>query len=66
MSYDDERFWPPSKPLEAKGGIKARSQRGAFGTQWWAKRWIAVLEGLNAGSRLQRGRRYAPSVLSRC
>ena len=61
MSYDDDgenrRFWP--KPLAAKGGIKARSQRGAFGTQWWAKRWIGVLEFLNVGSRLQRGRRYA-------
>jgi uncharacterized Zn finger protein len=55
----DERFWPESKPRKAKGGIKARSQRGAFGTRWWAKRWIAVLEGLMSGARLQRGRRYA-------
>jgi uncharacterized Zn finger protein len=54
-----ERFWPESKPRKAKGGIKARSQRGAFGTRWWAKRWIAVLEGLMSGARLQRGRRYA-------
>ena len=54
-----ERFWPESKPRKAKGGIKARSQRGAFGTRWWGKRWIAVLEGLLIGARLQRGRRYA-------
>ena len=59
MSFDDRRFWPAAKPLKAKGGIKARSQRGAFGTQWWAKRWIDVLERLDVGSRLQRGRRYA-------
>jgi uncharacterized Zn finger protein len=58
MSFDD-RFPPASKPRKAKGGIKARSQRGAFGTQWWAKRWIAVLEGFNLGTRLQRGRSYA-------
>jgi uncharacterized Zn finger protein len=60
MSYDDDwRTWPAAKPRKAKGGIKARSQRGAFGTQWWAKRWIEVLERLSIGSRLQRGRRYA-------
>ncbi len=58
MSFDD-RFPPPSKPRAAKGGIKARAQRGGFGTQWWAKRWIAVLEGLQLGARLQRGRHYA-------
>lgn len=58
MSFDD-RFWPESKPRKTKGGIKARSQHGGFGTQWWAKRWIAVLESLNVGARLQRGRRYA-------
>ncbi|MEO6990079.1 MAG: SWIM zinc finger family protein [Candidatus Baltobacteraceae bacterium] len=58
MSFDD-RFWPESRPRNAKGGIKARSQRGAFGAQWWAKRWVAVLESLDMGSRLQRGRRYA-------
>jgi uncharacterized Zn finger protein len=58
MRFDD-RFFPESRPRAAKGGIKARSQRGGFATQWWAKRWIAVLEGLNLGARLQRGRRYA-------
>jgi uncharacterized Zn finger protein len=59
MRFDDRRFWPASKPRKAEGGIKARSQRGNFGTQWWAKRWIAVLEGFDIGTRLQRGRRYA-------
>ncbi len=24
------RYYPPSRPLPAKGGIKARSQRGGF------------------------------------
>lgn len=58
MRFDD-RFFPPSKPRKAKGGIRARTQRGNFGTQWWAKRWIAVLESFDMGTRLQRGRTYA-------
>jgi uncharacterized Zn finger protein len=45
--------------IKAKGGIKAQSKRGQFGTSWWAKRWIAVLEGFNIGTRLGRGRAYA-------
>ncbi len=57
--YDDFRYFPPSTPLEAKGGIKAQTKRGAFGTSWWAKRWIAVLESFNIGARLGRGRSYA-------
>lgn len=49
----------PSKPRQAKGGIKAQSKRGEFGTSWWAKRWIGVLEGFDIGSRLTRGKTYA-------
>jgi uncharacterized Zn finger protein len=52
-------FYPRSRPRQAKGGIKAQSKRGAFGTSWWAKRWIAVLESFNIGARLGRGRSYA-------
>lgn len=52
-------FFEPSRPRETRGGIKARSQRGAFGATWWAQRWIAVLEGFELGGRLQRGRSYA-------
>ncbi len=47
--------------IEAKGGIKAQSKRGAFGESWWAKRWIATLESFNIGARLGRGRSYARS-----
>ena len=58
--YDDYNYFPlPSRPLQAKGGIKAQSKRGTFGESWWAKRWIAVLEGFDIGSRLERGRSYA-------
>jgi uncharacterized Zn finger protein len=57
MWYRD--FFPKSRPRKAKGGIKAQSGRGAFGKSWWAKRWVAVLEGFNIGARLGRGRSYA-------
>ena len=42
-------------------GIKAQSQRGAFGKTWWAGRWIAALERLVDPGRLTRGRSYARS-----
>jgi len=54
-----DRYFPPSRPRAAKGGIRAQSKRGGFGESWWSKRWIAVLEGFNIGARLQRGRTYA-------
>lgn len=50
-------YFKPSRPRAVKGGIKAQSRR--FGESWWAKRWIAVLEGFNIGARLGRGRSYA-------
>jgi len=53
------RYFPPSIPREAKGGIRAQSKRGSFGQSWWARRWIAVLEGFHIGARLNRGRSYA-------
>jgi uncharacterized Zn finger protein len=48
-----------SGPRRVEGGIKAKSQRGAIGEQWWSKRFIAVLESYGISSRLQRGRAYA-------
>jgi uncharacterized Zn finger protein len=57
--YDYADFYPPSRPIEVKGGIKARSQHGAFGKSWWAQRWISVLEGFDIGARIARGRSYA-------
>jgi uncharacterized Zn finger protein len=59
---DDDRFWryqQPSRPLPAKGGIKARSKRGGFSESWWGQRWITVLESFGLGGRLTRGRSYA-------
>jgi uncharacterized Zn finger protein len=59
MAYWRYEYYEPSRPREVKGGIKAQSQRGAFGPSWWAKRWIDVLEGFDIGARLGRGRSYA-------
>ena len=56
-----ERFFPPSKPRRAVGGIKARSKRGPIGEQWWSRRFIDVLESFGMQSRLTRGRNYARS-----
>ena len=59
MSWYYRRYTPP-KRREAKGGIKPRTKRGAFGESWWAKKWVEALEEQDEG-RLQRGRSYARS-----
>ena len=61
MRWNDFYGYPRARPRRAKGGIRAQSLRGRFGQTWWARRWIAVLEGFQSGSRLQRGRAYARS-----
>lgn len=60
---NEDRWWRyhPTRPLAAKGGIKARSQRGAFASSWWGQRWITVLESFGLGGRLTRARSYARS-----
>lgn len=50
---------PPSKPRAVEDGLRARSTRGQIGASWWSQRFLAVLEGMGMGSRLQRGRSYA-------
>ena len=53
-------WWPPaSRPRTVEGGLKARSTRGAIAQTWWSGRFIAVLESIIVGGRLQRGRTYA-------
>ncbi len=52
-------FPPPSKPRAVEGGLQARSKRGAIAQTWWSERFIAVLENIGMGNRLQRGRTYA-------
>jgi len=55
----DSPYYPPSKPREAVGGIRAKSARGKIASTWWSSRFIEVLEGMGMGSRLTRGRNYA-------
>lgn len=54
------RFFPPNaKPLPVVDGLKARSKRGAIAQTWWSERFIAVLQSIVVGGRLDRGRAYA-------
>ncbi|MFG1922963.1 SWIM zinc finger family protein [Cryptosporangium sp. NPDC048952] len=46
-------------PLRVSGGIAVRNKRGQIGEEWWSRRFLAVLEALNLGGRLTRGRTYA-------
>ena len=54
----DWGYFKPSKPIEAKGGIKSQGKRSGA-ANWWAKRWLEVLDGCGLGARLTRGRSYA-------
>jgi uncharacterized Zn finger protein len=54
-----DRFFAPSIPLPARGGIRAHSRIGEFVTSWWGRRWIQTLESFQVRSRLNRGRSYA-------
>ncbi len=56
---DFDRFYQPSIPLPAKGGIRAQSRRGSFANSWWGRRWLETLESFQLHSRLARGRSYA-------
>lgn len=58
--YNDEwNYYRPAQPIKIKGGLKAKSERGAIGSTWWSRRWIGVLESFSMGTRLTRGRSYA-------
>ncbi|MGZ4603438.1 MAG: SWIM zinc finger family protein, partial [Kineosporiaceae bacterium] len=58
MSWQD---WADraARPIPVEGGLVARSERGAIGSTWWSKRFVAALEALSMGGRLTRGRTYA-------
>jgi uncharacterized Zn finger protein len=47
----------PPRPVE--GGLKARTARGPIAQTWWSRRFVAVLEDIGLGGRMQRGRTYA-------
>ena len=56
--WDD---YPASGPIKVEGGIKARSSRGKIANTWWSQRFITVLEELQLGGRMTRGKNYARS-----
>lgn len=54
--------WPPFPrvaPRRVDGGIEARSRHGDIGETWWSRRFLAMLDSFDLGSRLSRGRTYA-------
>jgi uncharacterized Zn finger protein len=53
--------YPPTGPIKVENGIKARSTRGRMATTWWSQRFITVLEELQLGGRMTRGKNYARS-----
>ena len=55
----DRAWWERHGPGLPSHGIRAHTQRGAFGKTWWASRWIGALERLVNPGRLARGRTYA-------
>lgn len=48
-----------TRPLTARGGIRAQTKSRKVGKNWWTKRWMAVLENYYMGAELPRGRAYA-------
>ena len=59
QSRGKNAFNPYGRQPQRASGIKAQSKGGKFGENWWARRWIEVLESFDMGSRLNRGREYA-------
>jgi uncharacterized Zn finger protein len=57
--WTGHQWYPPSRPREVQGGLKARTSRGAIGSSWWSRRFLDVLESFAMGTRLTRGRAYA-------
>jgi len=52
-------WYEAESPRKVRGGIKAQSRVGSFARNWWAKKWIEVLESFDLDSRLARGKHYA-------
>ncbi len=55
----DSPYYPPSKPREAVGGIRAKSARGDDRSTWWSARFIDVLESSAWAAGSPAGRNYA-------
>jgi uncharacterized Zn finger protein len=57
--WAEDYWYAPSKPIPVAGGLKARSQQGAFTQTWWATAWERALLGFMDANRLSRGKTYA-------
>jgi len=58
--FKRRKNWTYSKPRATSGGIKSRIGRGRFlGSNWWSRRWIAILEENIDSGHIARGRSYA-------
>ena len=56
----EEKFFKYKKPRETKCGIKSRTARGhAYGSNWWSRRWVEIMEQCIDSGRLARGKSYA-------
>ena len=53
--WDDHR----GRAIPVVDGIAASTRRGRIGTTWWSQRFLAALEAVQVGGRMQRGRSYA-------
>jgi uncharacterized Zn finger protein len=59
MPFWDDPDFTGSGPIRVDNGIRARTRRGSIGSSWWSRRFIDVLESLELGGRLAKGRSYA-------
>lgn len=56
----EEKFFKYKKPRETKCGIKSRTARGhVYGSNWWSRRWVEIMEQCIDSGRLARGKSYA-------
>jgi uncharacterized Zn finger protein len=59
MPFWNDPDYENSGPIRVDNGIRATSRRGAIGSSWWSRRFLEVLECLELGGRLTKGRSYA-------
>ncbi|MEG1912488.1 MAG: SWIM zinc finger family protein [Cloacibacillus sp.] len=61
MAFDGEvKFYKYKKPRETRCGIKSRTARGhSYGSNWWSRRWVEIMEQCIDAGRLARGKSYA-------
>jgi uncharacterized Zn finger protein len=57
--YTLSEYTRPPEAIVLEGPLQATSKRGPIGVEWWGQQWVATLENLGYGGRLDRGKRYA-------